>query len=89
MSELLTVVALVGLGVTMGYAGYLLERRDRRLERERLRGMTDAEWQHYLDAFAREINKALVPAYRSAAVAMKEAADALQPYVEILRKVNE
>jgi hypothetical protein len=89
MSELLTFVALVGLGVTMGYAGYLLERRDRRLERERLREMTDAEWQHYLDAFAREINKALVPAYRSAAVAMKEAADALQPYVEILRKVNE
>jgi hypothetical protein len=80
---------LIGLGVAMGYAGYLSERRERRLERERLRGMTDAEWQHYLDEFAREINEALVPAYRSAAVAMKEAADALQPYVEILRKVNE
>jgi hypothetical protein len=89
MSALLTFMSLVGLGVALGYAGYLLERRERRLERERLRGMTDAEWQRYLDELAREINKALVPVYRSAAVAMKEAADALRPYVEILRKVNE
>jgi hypothetical protein len=89
MNGLLTFVALVGLGVTMGYAGYLSERRERRLERERLRGMTDAEWQHYLEVFTREINAALIPAYRSAGVAMKKAADALQPYVEILRKVNE